>query len=216
MIPPSVIHAEVYGKAPMPAGLLHPMRTRTSLPILLRKGWVAEPLLDVNWDRICSKGSDGSGAAIIALDGFCGLDKARVKGLLESSFGKTLAAGYFDKPAGMVYLAGDYQGIAVIKTLGRFDYLDKLAVAPQARGEGLGRELWENIKKDFPSLIWRAAPDNPANAWYLRNSDGAARSGKWMVYWYGIEPNAVNAIIPLVAALPPTLAHGIHQDQGRM
>lgn len=189
------------------------MRTRTSLPLLLRKGWVAGPLLEVNWDRICGK---GSGTAIIAQGGFDALDRARIKTLLETSFGKSLSAGYLDMPAGRVYLAGDYLGIAVIKTLWGFVYLDKLAVAPVARGNGVGRELWENIKKDFPSLVWRAAPDNPANAWYLRNSDGAARSGEWMVYWYGIEPNSMDAIIPLAAALPPTLTDGIHQNQGRI
>ncbi len=76
----------------------------------------------------------------------------------------------------------------------------------------MGRVMWENIKKDFPSLIWRAAPGNPANGWYERNSDGAVRAGSWIVYWYGIEAAVANGLVPLAASLPRTLSGADNHD----
>jgi acetylglutamate synthase len=171
---------------------------RTSLPLLLAKGW-CEPLLESR-----RKTASGEGRFITS-EGFEGLDKARIKGLLEDSFGKRLAEGYLESPVCRVILEKDYLGIAIMKKVAGFDYLDKLAVAKEAQGQGIGRGLWECIKKDHGSFIWRASAGNEANEWYLRNSDGAVRAGGWIVYWCGIGHRIASSLADLVAELPHTM-----------
>lgn len=140
-----------------------------------------------------------------ACAGYAGVDTGRVKALLERSFGKILIAGYFELPAHKVLICGDYSGVAIIKKLAGIDYLDKLAVEPSAQGAGVGGRLWESIRGECGSLIWRASAENPANGWYLRSSDGAARAGKWIVYWYGMDAGTASGLVPLAASLPSTM-----------
>lgn len=136
---------------------------------------------------------------------FEGLDLKRLKTLLELGFGKRLVEGYFDHPVKEVVLESEYRAVAVIKKLFGLDYLDKLVVAPEAQGNGLARDLWQYIQEESGYLIWRASPANPANSWYQRNSDGTINTGKWFVYWYGMEPRLADCLVPIVAAVPETL-----------
>lgn len=197
----SAAHALQYKSAGMSAGLLMPMRTRTSLPMLVGRGWAGIPL---------SEGLAGTGQAAPALAltshrGFACLDTERIRGLLEGSFHKAVAPGYFDLQATQVIVAGDYAGIAIIKSIAGVPYLDKLAVAPEGQGKGLGQALWERIREDNPGIMWRAAAKNPANKWYTRLSDGAVNTGEWMVFWAGMDAEAAKPLIPVVASLPRTM-----------
>ncbi len=183
----------------------------TSLHILLGNGMPAAPLVEADPDAICRKWDSekpGAGAlpAVSRSRGFGSIDVARAASLLEASFGKRLSPGYFCKRPERVYVAGDFEGIAVVRDIGAgVPYLDKLAVSPESQGTGVGRKLWENIKNDYQSLIWRASPGNPANGWYDRNSDGSVHAGGWIVYWYGVEASRADSLVPLVARLPATL-----------
>ena len=134
-----------------------------------------------------------------------GLDVGRAKDLLERSFGKPLAEGYFDMPFEMAILERDYNGIAIIKRLDHEPYLDKFAVVPEAQGMGLARDLWKRIKNLCDSLVWRASPANPFNDWYSRNSDGSAEIGVWTVFWYGIEDRRAHELAEKAAGLPLTI-----------
>lgn len=142
---------------------------------------------------------------VSVMDGYGGLDKSRLKGLIERGFGKTLVEGYFASEPRMVILGGDYEGVAIIRSLEGIPYLDKFAVLPESQGRGIGGRIWKTIKELNPSLLWRAAEANPCNCWYERNSDGSERHGEWIVYWYNLSPGAASEAAAIAAGLPKTI-----------
>ncbi len=116
------------------------------------------------------------------------IDTDRLRTLLETGFGRSLDDDYFAKTAlDSAYISESYRAAAIITHGGPVAQLDKYAVAEEARGEGLGRALWQRMQTDHQRLFWRARPDNPINEFYLGESDGRVRTGEWNVYWYGIE-----------------------------
>lgn len=137
--------------------------------------------------------------------GYDGLDKERLRSLIEAGFGHALAPAYFDSKADSVIIGGDYEGVAIIKTLCGLPYLDKFVVHPESQGKGLGGEIWKTIKALNPSLLWRASQSNPCNCWYERNSDGSERRGEWVVYWYNVEPVKAAEAAIAAAGLPKTI-----------
>src|SRR5690606_27501623 len=95
------------------------------------------------------------GAAIAVHPGWGELDRARIASLIEDAFGRPLRADFWDRPAERIYLAGDYRGAAVVERTEHGAYLSKLAVGAAARGEGIGRDLWRALVRDYASLYWR-------------------------------------------------------------
>jgi acetylglutamate kinase len=81
-------------------------------------------------------------------------------------------------------------------------YLSKFAVEPEARGEGMGRDLWQAISRDYPALYWRSRPDNPIAAWYDSVCDGLVRSPEWTVYWRGIDTAMIPDVVETACAQP--------------
>jgi acetylglutamate synthase len=65
--------------------------------------------------------------------------------------------------------------------------MDKFAVTPSAQGEGLGAALWHYVRARFPTLYWRARPNNPINPWYLRQADAHIRKDDWLVFGIGFD-----------------------------
>jgi acetylglutamate kinase len=138
------------------------------------------------------------GTPIVDLKGGGQLDQAKTTTLLERSFGKTLKDGFFDRLGDAdVHLGGDYTAIAIVRstTIG-VDYLDKLALGPEAQGIGLGASMWNRLREQHPKMFWRSKPTNPVNKWYLSRADGMHRDGEWLVFWYGLENHEeINACI---------------------
>jgi len=124
-----------------------------------------------------------------------GIDMARLRVLLEASFGRTLEAGFLDRPPLAVYLEAAYRGAAVVHAAAPAPYLSKFAVLPEAQGEGIGGDLWTAISRDYPALFWRARSDNPIASWYATVCDGLSRGLQWTVYWRGIAPSAIPEVI---------------------
>lgn len=128
------------------------------------------------------------GESIRAYTSFEAVDTARLRRLLESGFGRSLRADYFDtRQIERIYLAGDYSAGAVITRENGLPYLDKFAVTSEAQGAGLGASLWSRLRREHTSLFWRARPDNAINPWYFRQADGTHRSREWVVFWYGLS-----------------------------
>jgi hypothetical protein len=123
------------------------------------------------------------------------LDVGRLQALLESSFGRPLAATFFERTPLAIYLEESYRGAAIIVPADIAPYLTKFAVDRIAQGEGMGRDLWEAITRDHRSLYWRARVDNPIQAWYAGLCDGMMRVGGWATYWRGIGPSDVPRVI---------------------
>ncbi len=138
------------------------------------------------------------------------LDYAKLESLIESSFGKKLAPGYggYVRPS-YVCIAesdGEYAGAAIVEEFmpGMF-YLDKLAVAPEHRGNGVAKSLWSIIGENSDKIAWRAKPENPINAFYSRKSSGSTGIGGWIVYWKGMGGAEIQAAIAYALAKKPTL-----------
>lgn len=146
-----------------------------------------------------------TGAAIDHLKSFGEVNRPRLRRLVESSFGRRLARDYFRLPVRAIFLERAYRGVAVVRTLGRFAYLDKFAVRPEARGEGIGNDLWTLVRRRHPRLVWRSRAGNPLNAWYAARADGMARAGRWVVFWTGLATDEIPRAVRAAAAVPPTI-----------
>lgn len=135
-------------------------------------------------------------------DGWGNVDLHKVRMLLEGSFGKSLTPGYFFSPAKAVILDDEYMGMAVMKAVAGTPYLDKLAVSPDAKGSGLGKQLLDAVVAQYPEVIWRAKDTNPVNGWYLRNADGSHTENGWTVFWKGMSDAKGMSLVKDVLALP--------------
>jgi len=135
------------------------------------------------------------GTAIERHPGYGALDSARLRALLESSFGRALNPVLFERAPLAVYLEENYRAAAIIVPASIAPYLTKFAVDRVAQGEGMGRDLWEAIARDHRSLFWRARGENPIASWYASLCDGMMRMGGWTVYWRGIEPADIPRVV---------------------
>ncbi|HEY3802970.1 MAG TPA: hypothetical protein VGL61_10205 [Kofleriaceae bacterium] len=156
------------------------------------------------------------GEKITRHETFASVDRARLGELIESSFGRPLAAEYFTTRVPLrIYLADSYRATAILTSEhvdveGRksdIAYLDKFAVTGEAQGEGIGASLWQRMRAETPALFWRARSHNPVSPWYMRKADGMHKSGEWIVFWAGThEFSTIRACVEKALALPASLA----------
>jgi acetylglutamate kinase len=142
------------------------------------------------------------GTAIDRHGSYAALDRARLVSLFESSFGRVLKPEFFEAPPLSVHLEEDYRAAAIVVPGKTVPYLTKFAVDRVAQGEGMGRDLWENVAKDHASLFWRARVENPIASWYGTICDGMMKVGSWAIYWRGVEPSAVPGLVEEALARP--------------
>jgi acetylglutamate kinase len=116
-----------------------------------------------------------------------GVDTARLRSLIESSFGRALSEDYFTtvKPF-RVYRTEHYRAAIVLTREGPLTYMDKFVVADDAQGEGLGRAIWRTMRAEHPQLFWRSRVGNAINEFYFAHADGAVKDERWTVFWYGL------------------------------
>lgn len=128
------------------------------------------------------------GEGILSFDSWDGIDLPRLKGLIESSFGRKLTDDYFQATTPFrVYVSEHYRAAVVLTREGELAYMDKFAVSEEAQGEGLGRAMWDVMRADNPRLFWRSRRGNAINEFYFANAEGARKQGDWTVFWYGLE-----------------------------
>lgn len=135
------------------------------------------------------------------------LDLVRLKALIESGFGRRLAADYFEKTVPYrIYVSEHYRAALILTRENGIPHLDKFAVSDDAQGEGLGRAAWQVMRTDNPKLFWRARPDNAVNEFYFSEADGCIKGERWNVFWYGLERFAdVRNAVEHCRARPATL-----------
>ena len=126
------------------------------------------------------------GSAVERHLSYATVDVPRLRQLLETSFGKELAPGFFELPPLSVYVDPSYRGAAIVHDAYPAPYLSKFAVQPEAQGEGIGRDIWEVLVRHHAELFWRSRADNPIASWYLSVCDGMVRRAAWQVYFRGI------------------------------
>jgi acetylglutamate kinase len=129
------------------------------------------------------------------------VDRPRIEGLLESSFGASVCAAFFDTPPRAVLLEEEHRAVAILHDTPVAPYLAKFAVDRVAQGEGLGRDLWQVVEREFPRMFWRTRAENPISAWYASVCDGLVRTPQWHVFWRGLEPESIPSIVEHARAL---------------
>ncbi|HEV8693216.1 MAG TPA: acetylglutamate kinase [Lysobacter sp.] len=133
------------------------------------------------------------GERVLSVDSWDKLDRERLRGLIESAFGRTLLPDYFERTKlRHAYVSENYRAAVILTdegTLqtGNLTYLDKFAVLDEAQGEGLGRAVWQVMREENPRLFWRSRRGNPVNAFYFSESDGCIKEERWKVFWYGLN-----------------------------
>jgi acetylglutamate kinase len=143
-----------------------------------------------------------AGTAIERRNDYGSVDLARLRQLLEESFGRTLAPDFFQRAPLAVYLEASYRGAAILHDASPAPYLTKFAVLPEAQGEGIGHDLWHALERDFPRIFWRARPENPIATWYQSECDGMLRRPGWNIYFRGLEPERVAELVAHAEAMP--------------
>ena len=135
------------------------------------------------------------------------LDLPRLRGLVESSFSRTLVGDYFKRtPLLRAYVSENYRTAVILTEVDGVPYLDKFAVLDEAQGEGLGRAVWQVMREETPQLFWRSRQGNGVNQFYHGESDGCFRHGPWRTYWYGLRDfDVIRACVEHTMQRPATL-----------
>ncbi len=128
------------------------------------------------------------GESIMCHDNVETIKTSKLKNLIEKSFNKILDENYFESTIiHCAYITYCYRAAAIVTLINGIPYLDKFVVADEAKGEGLGKVLWEKLREENSRLHWRARPENTINGFYFKNADGCIKTGGWNVFWYGFD-----------------------------
>jgi len=135
------------------------------------------------------------GSRIETRRSMAGVDRPRLRTLIESAFGRMLNDEAMDRDVERLYLEENYLGVAMLTQSPVGAYLTKFAVDRQAQGEGIGGDVWSMMTRDYPSFFWRARPQNPITPWYTRQADGVVRFPDWHVFWRGLTVEQIEPAI---------------------
>ena len=101
------------------------------------------------------------GSTIVVKYGLAEVDAERLSALLTSSFGRELEPAFFDRDMGRAYIEESYRGVALVRETPLGGYLCKLAVDREAQGEGLGRDLWQLVRRRLSDALLADAQRQP-------------------------------------------------------
>jgi acetylglutamate kinase len=148
------------------------------------------------------------GERVLQVSEWNGLDRERLRGLIESAFGRRLAPDYFERTRlHRAYVSENYRAAVILTSEDAGIYLDKFAVLDEAQGEGLGRAVWQVMREQNPRLFWRSRHGNSVNPFYYSESDGCYKQEKWKVFWYGMDGfGEIERCVAHCATRVPTLA----------
>lgn len=147
------------------------------------------------------------GERVLRVTDWSELDLDRMRELIESSFGRTLVADYFERTRLFrAYVSENYRAALILTEEEGIAYLDKFAVLDDAQGEGLGRAVWQVMREENPRLFWRSRHGNLVNHFYYAESDGCYKQERWKVFWYGLPDfETIQRCVAHCATRPPTL-----------
>ena len=147
------------------------------------------------------------GEKVLTFDSWDGVDQARLRELIESSFGRKVVPDYFERTTPYrVYVSENYRAAMILTMDEGLPYLDKFAVLDEAQGEGLGRAVWQVMREQHPQLFWRSRHGNPVNPFYYAESDGCLKQARWKVFWYGLDGfDTIARCVAHCATRQPTL-----------
>lgn len=142
------------------------------------------------------------GAKILHKKSYTGVSKPKMRVSIESAFERDLAKDYFTRPISNVCVEANYRAGAVVTQLAGLPYLSKFWVAKAARGEGIARDVWQELESNVPAFFWRSQKTNPFNNWYIKVCDGMQISGAWRVFWKGLNAPEIPGAILAAANAP--------------
>lgn len=147
------------------------------------------------------------GERVLRATDWSAFDLDRLRTLIESSFGRTLAPDYFERTRLLrAYVSENYRAAVILTAEDGYVYLDKFAVLDEAQGEGLGRAVWQVMHEETPQLFWRSRHDNQINIFYYAQSDGCYKQDAWKVFWYGTgDLDDIRYFVDHCAQRTPTL-----------
>jgi acetylglutamate kinase len=148
------------------------------------------------------------GEKVLRFASWDGIDRARLRTLIESSFGRELVTDYFERTKPFrIYVSENYRAAMILTMQDGLPYLDKFAVLDDAQGEGLGRAVWLVMREENPRLFWRSRHGNGINAFYHEQADGCVRQERWRAFWYGLGADfaAIERCVAHCAQREPTL-----------
>lgn len=147
------------------------------------------------------------GERVLVFDSWDGVDQPRMRGLIESSFGRRVVDDYFARTTPFrIYVSENYRAAMILTEEHGLPYLDKFAVLDDAQGEGLGRAVWQVMREAHPQLFWRSRHGNAVNHFYYAESDGCYKQERWKVFWYGLSEFAtIERCVAHCATRQPTL-----------
>ncbi|WP_284691330.1 acetylglutamate kinase [Pinirhizobacter soli] len=147
------------------------------------------------------------GERVLKFESWQGVDLERMRSLVESSFGRSVVADYFERTTPYrIYVSENYRAAMILTNEDGYTYLDKFAVLDDAQGEGLGRAVWQVMRDENPRLFWRSRHGNAINHFYYAESDGCYKQERWKVFWYGMPDFAdIERCVAHCAVRPATL-----------
>jgi acetylglutamate kinase len=111
-----------------------------------------------------------------------------IKSILENSFNGKVSNQYMnsihDKK---LFISSCKRAIILLDNHKNVPYMDKFAVTPNARGEGLGNSIWKKMIKENSKVFWRSRHGNDINGFYKQISDGFHKTDKWNIFWIGVK-----------------------------
>ena len=147
------------------------------------------------------------GERVLKFESWQGVDLERMRSLVESSFGRSVVADYFERTRPYrIYVSENYRAAMILTDEDGYTYLDKFAVLDDTQGEGLGRAVWQVMRDENPRLFWRSRHGNAINHFYYAESDGCYKQERWKVFWYGMPDFAdIERCVTHCATRPATL-----------
>jgi acetylglutamate kinase len=128
------------------------------------------------------------GEKVLRVTSWDELDRARLKQLIESSFGRELVPDYFDKTKLLrAYVSENYRTAVILTDEAEGVYLDKFAVLDDAQGRRPRPRGVERDARGNAAAVLALAPWQPDQHFYYAESDGCYKQDHWKVFWYGAD-----------------------------
>lgn len=124
---------------------------------------------------------------------------------MEEAFGRSLKEGFWNKNFAGILLESAYKGCAILQNTPWGTFLSKFAVNEIARGEGVGRDIWDAMLSKYPKIFWRARSENTISKWYTKECNGMQKEGVWIYFWIGLEDKAIPEVCSFLRNLPVDL-----------
>ncbi|PJZ69005.1 acetylglutamate kinase [Leptospira perolatii] len=133
------------------------------------------------------------------------LDRTKLNQLIENAFRRKLKEGFWENQFSGILLESEYKGCAIFQKTDWGTFLSKFAVDEIARGEGVGRDIWDAMLERYPKVFWRARSENSISKWYTKECDGMLKEEVWIYFWIGLHDSEIPEVCKFLRNFPVDL-----------